>query len=331
MRRTLLPIEVITDPDHLRRAFMAASRGKRQRPDQRAFAADLDRNLDLMRLGILDGSVAVGQHRRFVIHDPKERTIHAPVFAERVLHHAVMAIAGPAIERSLIADTFACVTGRGQFAALDRAQDHARHEDWFLKVDIRRYFYSIPHDAVIAQVRRRFAGPAALALLERIIRSHEDAPGVGLPIGTLISQHFANLHLDPVDRLVTGTLRLRYMRYMDDMVVWGGSRQILSEALGRMTATITGLGLCWKPEPFINRTCHGLAILGWRVFPDSRRLDHRGGQRLNASLKAVEAAVAAGDLNEEAAQRKTAALFAWAAHGDTHGLRRSLAAHAMDI
>ena len=44
----------------------------------------------------------------------------------------------PVIERRLIAHTYACRRGLGQFKALDQAQTCARRHRYFLKLDIRR-------------------------------------------------------------------------------------------------------------------------------------------------------------------------------------------------
>ena len=41
----------------------------------------------------------MGRYHRFVIHDPKERVIHAARFPERVLHHALMNVCEPLFER----------------------------------------------------------------------------------------------------------------------------------------------------------------------------------------------------------------------------------------
>ena len=63
--------------------------------------------------------------RAFRIHDPKPRLIHAPAFRERVLHHALMAHAGPVLDRALVFDTYACRVGKGTLAAVRRCQQHA--------------------------------------------------------------------------------------------------------------------------------------------------------------------------------------------------------------
>ena len=93
-----------------------------------------------MRVGILSGDYPVGQYQRFVVHDPKERVIYAASFPERVLHHALMNVCEPFFERWLIHDTYACRRGKGQWAAVRRAEGFARRMPFFLKMDIRKYF-----------------------------------------------------------------------------------------------------------------------------------------------------------------------------------------------
>ena len=99
---------------------------------------------------------------------------------------------------------------------------------------------------------------------EKIIASHETSKGRGLPIGNLTSQHFANLYLDSLDRLLPG---VDYVRFMDDFVLWTNSKdEILSCRARIMDFVENELGLTLK-EPILNRTSHGMDFLGMRVFP----------------------------------------------------------------
>ena len=75
----------------------------------------------------------------FTIHDPKERTICAAHFRERVMHHALMNVCEPALERAAIFDSYACRQGKGQLAEVRRAESYARQYGWFLKMDVRKY------------------------------------------------------------------------------------------------------------------------------------------------------------------------------------------------
>ena len=76
----------------------------------RQFAASLDRHIAAMSAAIREGTFPVGRFQQFLIREPKERVITAPCFDERVLHHAIMNVCEPVMDRWLIDDTFALPT-----------------------------------------------------------------------------------------------------------------------------------------------------------------------------------------------------------------------------
>ena len=222
MKRAGRLMERVLDRETLREAFARASRGKRTKRDAAAFGMRLDENLAELARDLAEGTYTVGPYHQFTIFDPKERLITAPCFRDRVLHHAVTLVCEPVFERFLIADTFACRRGKGREAAVERARHFARRYPWFLKLDIRKYFNSIDHEVLLGRLARKFKDRRLLDLFGRIIASYEVAPGRGVPIGSLTSQHFANFYLGGLDRFVKEGLRAGgYVRYMDDFVVWG--------------------------------------------------------------------------------------------------------------
>ena len=126
----------------------------------------LDRHIAAMSAAIREGTFPVGRFQQFLIRDPKERVITAPCFDERVLHHAIMNVCEPVMDRWLIDDTFACRTGKGREAAIQRAQHFTRNAEWFLKLDVRKYFDSVPHASLMAFLERRFKDRRLLELLQ---------------------------------------------------------------------------------------------------------------------------------------------------------------------
>ena len=116
----LMPL--IAEPDNLREAFLKAARGKHGKADCRTFQSRLDENLETLRQELLAGEVRVGDYHRFTIFGPKERTICAASFGQRVLHHAVMAVCEPVLERAAVFDSYACRKGKGRLAAVERPE-----------------------------------------------------------------------------------------------------------------------------------------------------------------------------------------------------------------
>ena len=121
MKRHGQLMAAITEPENLRQAFLKAVRGKRGKTDCRAFQERLDENLTMLREELLAGRVRMGDSHLFQIFDPKERTICAASFRQRVLHHALMAVCEPALERAAVFDSYACRKGKGRLAAVERA------------------------------------------------------------------------------------------------------------------------------------------------------------------------------------------------------------------
>jgi len=225
MKRAQNLFDQIDDHENLRQAAHAAMKRKRAKMEARLFASNLEQELNQLSDKISRGTLVLGKHHQFWIRDPKERLITAPCFRERVLHHAMIRVCEPIFERWLIPDTYACRLGKGRIAALLRAKQFSSRFGFYLKLDIRKYFPSIPHSQLIVLLKRLFAEPRLLGLWSQVLSSYSPATKCGLPIGSLTSQHLANAYLGRLDRLVKEELREKgYVRYMDDMVLWNDCR-----------------------------------------------------------------------------------------------------------
>lgn len=331
MRRVGGLFERIVDPENLRLAFWKASRGKAARKDQQSYRANLGEELARLHVGLIDESYEVGDYRRFVIHEPKHREICAAAFRERVLHHALMNVCEPYIDRWLIDQTYACRRGFGQWKAILRAQTHARRRGWYLKCDFRKFFDSISHDGVLQMLERRFKDKFVIRWFGRIVDTYQTKSGFGLPIGNLTSQHLANLYLDRLDRFVaeghattTKGKSVDYVRYMDDFVYWSDDKGLLRnlrDEICQWSADV--LGLTVKAEPPINRTCHGMEFLGHRVYPRGVRLSRQAWRRFQRKAAGYEWLFAVGAISEATLQERVTALTGCVVCGATVGLRKA--------
>jgi len=306
-------------------AAWRAARGKRHRPEVAAFLAGVDAELSAISSALRNGTFWFSDYRVFTIRDPKTRAIHAPPFRDRVVHHAIVNAAGPVFERGAVAHSYACRTGRGQHAALSRVRQWARQGDWFLKVDVRKFYDSVDHAILRTMLARRFRDRRLLGLFDRLIDSYALAPGKGLPIGALTSQYLGNFYLDPVDHWVNQTCGLsRYLRYMDDLLALG-SPEALDNLRRRLKAVLEGLGLEPKGAGVLNRCELGVPYLGFVVYPDRVRLNRQGRRRLRRRLQVIERAFLRGRAGELDLQSRADALFAHARFGDDVAWRREVA------
>ncbi|MFH1885415.1 MAG: RNA-directed DNA polymerase [Pseudomonadota bacterium] len=325
MRRAGNLYEAICDPNNLRLAFLRARRGKESRQEVLTFSRNLSCNLKNLRKTLLNETLEVGNYHYFTIRDPKERTICAAAFPERVLHHAIMIPCDPVFERHQIFDSYATRRDKGTFAALERAKRFTRQDTWFLKLDIKRYFDSVDHAILKEEILRLFKDERLLRLLGRIIDSYEKTPGKGIPIGNLTSQYFANHFLSIADHFIKETINVRkYIRYMDDMVLWGMNKEELLNRGQKLESFLENrLALALRPQ-CMNRSETGVPFLGFRVFPDRTLLRPGSRWRFSRKMKRLHEEYRSGAISQEDFGSKAEALTAHVAHASTRGFRQSV-------
>lgn len=326
MKRAGNLYERIAEPENLRLAFIKSIRGKGDKADVIAYTTNLDANMRSLREQLLAEQLDVGHYHFFTVHDPKERVICAASFPERVLHHAIMNVCEPVLERYAIHDSYACRTGKGMHTALLRAQEFIRRYVWYLKLDIRQYFASINHETVMALLERHIKDKAVLRLIRTVLDTYCVKPGRGLPIGNLLSQHLANFYLGHLDHYIKEIIRVRgYVRYMDDFVLWADEKNALKAHLeATRSFLLSELNLGLKGNVQINRCARGLPFLGYRVFADRLTLGPRARRRFNRKLRSYEQEWVTGVWSEADLARHMEALLSYVRFADTLALRRQI-------
>ena len=311
---------------NLVRAYVAASRGRRWREEVRVFGAGLEENLRRMRREVESGEFSVGSFRVFEVRDPKVRTIHAVRFEERVFQQALMGVCEPILERRAIFGSYACRKGKGQVGAVRTAEKGARGYGWALKLDIRKYFQSVPQERLMGRLGGVFKDERLMWWLGRIVRSYRGVGmegGLGLPIGSLTSQHLANFYLGSLDRFCLGEKGVgRYVRYMDDFVCWGRGKGELGEVGKRVERFVEEeLGLRLKYPPAVQPTERGMDFLGYRVFRSHLGLSRRSKVRYGRRMRALRRLDGAGRMTERGMQERQTALTSFAMGARSWGFR----------
>lgn len=323
-KRSRICLEDVVDWNNLVSATWRAASGKTTAPQVREFVEDLDRNLTNLANSVLDETVELGKATTFRIYDPKPRQIHAPIFRERVLHHALMAHVGPVLEKSLIEDTFACRIGKGSLAAVRRAQHYSRRFAWFGQLDIRQYFASICHQTLVGTLSRKFKHAGLIRLLSRIIAASPASTDRGLPIGALTSQNFANFFLSPLDRFLREEVKVGgLIRYMDDVVWWCHDKQEVKKAAEAASVFLhEKLSLQLRHSPIVNRSRMGMTICGYRVSPGRILLSQRKKRLYCHGRRRWETKLQSGQINGADLQAGYASILSMAVHADSANWRR---------
>jgi len=254
----------------------------------------------------------------------------------------------PPLDRTFVSDSYACRRGKGVHAAVDRYQAWAQTYRYVLKMDVQQYFPSIDHDLLKEKLRRRIKDPRVLDLLDRIIDSAprgtpdpcyfagDDlfAPferRVGIPIGNLTSQFFANLYLDDLDHAIKQDLHVRpYLRYVDDVVVLDHDKARLADIRAAVRERLATDRLRLHPrKAHISPVADGLNLLGYFVYPTRRRVRNDNGHRFARTLRRMAEVYRVGRLEWATVVASTQSWIGHAKHADTEGLRRVIFSQAV--
>ena len=332
MKRQGVELETLAGWENLQLAVWKAAKGKTGRPDVVCFIQNIDENLAELQEQILNGRLPLQQYRSFRIRDPKPRKIVAVGFKLRVLHHAIMNLIGQNLERSQIDSSFACLPGRGVHAAVLRVQRGLRCAQWYVKIDIEKYFENIDHSCLQEKLRRRFKGGGFLALLDAIIDGYWERPGKGLPIGSLTSQYFANFYLEQCDRFI---LQLPetcgYVRYMDDMIWFCRDRQEARYSLEKVVDYLAEENLRVKESRQVQPVRHGVQYCGFCIQLHRILLPLRKKRSYRNHLKKLQEMWKHGWISSIAMQRGYAAVHGITSSAQSIGFRRSVLAQIEEV
>ena len=157
--------------------LLAATKARRRKWHCHAVLRfEFRREYELLRLRreLLAGTFTPGPFVTHWVQSPKLRLISAAPYRDRVLHHAVMNVLEPILERHFHPHSFACRTGKGTHAASRHLQDLLRRYRFSCQLDIRKFFPSIDHAILKTRFRRLLKDRRFLDLLDRIIDGAND-------------------------------------------------------------------------------------------------------------------------------------------------------------
>jgi hypothetical protein len=311
----------IISPENFQRAYELTCRGKRSSAGYLEFKQDAPALIAELREEVAAGTYLPGPLRTFWVTEPKPRQIDAMSFRDRVAQHALHDVIEPIFDAIFHGRSYACRRGRGTHRGVVAVQADLRHlikdgeqDVYFLKTDFRKYFHSIPLGRLWEAIERKIQCARTLALIEKFT----PRLGVGLPIGNLTSQLWANLYGHLVDCWLIGAGARLWHRYMDDVVLMAPGRKMLSWLMDVRQRMVDfcgeELGLTLSKWS-IQHHERGINFLGYRIWPTHNLLRKSSVRRAKRTARAIRSR---GDAT--AWQRWSAS---WAGHAkwaDSHNL-----------
>jgi RNA-directed DNA polymerase len=166
-----------------------------------------------------------------------QRPLGIPVIRDRVVETAVLLVMEPIFEADFLDCSFGFRPERSAHDALDEIKKNLKEGRTALyDADLKSYFDTIPHDKLMACLRKRVADRSVLKLIRMWLEApmedrdeqgkrRVERPKQGTPQGGVISPLLANLYLHWFDRIFNGSsgplewANARIVRYADDFVI----------------------------------------------------------------------------------------------------------------
>ena len=273
--------EIISDENielAIKEAYRSRKKSKKKRSKLERLK-DNDKRIAIVRKWIVDYKCIRRDPRE--IYDGisrKKRYIYVPSVRENVVQHALVQILDKYLSKGTYEHCYAAIKGRGQHKAKKRIERWIRKYPkdckYYLKMDIKQYFPSVPQEILIAKLERKIKDHRTIDLIRKVLAASDD----GIPLGYYISQWFANFYLMDLDHTIAELPgRKLYIRWMDDFVIFSGNKRKLHKYKDAVEHELNLLGLRlkgnWRIERFDHE--HGgcfLDYMGFRFYRNKTTL-----------------------------------------------------------
>lgn len=243
--------EKIYDLENLKRAHKEARKDKAYYEAVKKTDDDLDNRLLYIQDLLKNEKYKVNTYKTSVIQDRNKRRIlyKLPYYPDRIIQWAILLQIDFIFAETMTDFSCASLPRRGIHYATKKLDHYMINnpEDtkYCLKLDIKKFYPSIDRNILKQLLRKKIKDKKLLKLLDQIIESMANAdishlniskdeyelytqPGKGIPVGSYLSQYLANFYLTYFDHWLKEELGCKYViRYMDDLVILSGNKEIL--------------------------------------------------------------------------------------------------------
>lgn len=291
----------ICSMENLRAAHASARVGKTHYKEVKMVDKDPEKYLKEIQDSLINKTFHTSNYEIFERKEGRKvRLIYKlPYYPDRIVQWAILRVIEPTLIRTLTNDTYSAIPGRGTHLALKRLRKALATDEkgtrYCLKLDMKKYYQSIPHDKLKAAYARKFKDKDMLWAINEIIDSTEGE--VGVPIGNYLSQYSGNIYLSPLDHWLKEVKHIKYSwRYMDDIVILHESKEYLHKLFYEIQDFVTEkLGLTIKDTWQVFPTnVRGIDFLGYRVFKDYVLLRKSTAKNIKRKMRNISKKLAHG-------------------------------------
>lgn len=313
--------EEVVSYDKIKVGYTDAMRGQRKYTRE-AVKYDLYReqnNVNLWR-DLKSERYTPGPYHFTTITEPKTRHLSIPPLRDKVVQHVIHEELQAIFRPVFLNRSFACQFGRGPIRAALAVQHDMRvaHRKWgeeaaVIKIDVKKFFYSIDRDILKQLIAKRFKKLKkkhpelygdflrTYRLLCKVIDSSPEGER-GIPLGNVSSQDFANVYLNELDqycvRFLGATL---YTRYMDDVIIIAPSMEVAREWLEKIKVFLRDrLHLETNQKTKIFYVRQGVNAYGFKIRRTHLELRTESKRRAKRRIKAMVRKLKEGKITKAA-------------------------------
>jgi hypothetical protein len=275
--------------ENLYAAFIDARKDKRKKRSTMKFEINLGAQLKALHEELHSDSYRPRAYVQFYVYEPKKRLINAPAFRDLVVQHAIYRVIYKIFDSSFIDTSYACRKGGGTHKASVYTQREMRKysgDEYFVKLDIRKFFYSIDRDILKKLFEKKIKDKRFVNLMCEFADMNDAR---GIPIGNLLSQIYALTYMNRVDHFIKRELKVTsYVRYVDDFIMIGLSLEeakAFKLAAEKFVQDELGLQLShWH----IQKIKRGINFVGYRTWKSIKFVRKHSIYKMKKAIKKVK-------------------------------------------
>ena len=314
--------QIVCDIDTILRAIQFASKGKRRRRDVRVVLQNKESYARRLQKVLVEEQFRPSKYQTERVIDGscnKPRDIFKPRFyPDQVVHWCIYLAIRDWIYKGMYEFSCGSIPNRGVHYGKKYVQrwieTDRKNTKYYLKMDVTKFYPSIQPDRLMVKLERKFKDRKLLNLISLILHECD-----GLPIGMLLSQVFANFFVSDVDHYIKQELHaVHYLRYMDDMVVFGRNKRELHRIRRQISDKLAENGLKLKGNWQVCKLdSEPLDFMGFRFYRDHISLRRGIMHRITRRVKKVYKKGKFATFNDACA---VISYLGWIKHSDSHGL-----------
>lgn len=274
-------------------------RGKRKRKDVQSFERHLEDNIFQLQHDLKNLQYVHAPYDQFYVTDPKQRYISKATVRDRLVHQVIYDTLTKVLDKKFIFYSLSSRLGKGTHIGVTQLHQmirkisvNGKRPCYALKMDIRRFFDTVDHEILKTLLRKTIKDENTLKITSLVIDSFkikkEANRDVGIPLGNVTSQLFANLYLHELDDFVKQELKERfYLRYCDDFLILSNDENHLKAliiSIRKFLAKKLRLELHPK-KVIIRKLSQGIDFVGYVLFENHALVRTRSKQRMKRRLE----------------------------------------------